>query len=133
MTAIDIMPFVREHNQAWSGWADKTLYKHLNWFLHHDLCQIVLDKEEIIAIGLARPINESTEHYELDREGDSIFVDFVCVRSDLAKAWLYSGILEKIGMKKNIIFRRPKQGKLLKQYDCEKFMNKFTKGIKSNG
>ncbi len=103
-------------------------WKHINFFLHHNFQEIVVDKlGNVIGMALARPIASTSDvnSYEFDKDSDLLFVDFVFCDHEKVKPILWDSLKKRFPKVNRICFFRSDKCDKLKTYNLEKISEKF--------
>lgn len=132
--SVSIAAFIRRNWPHCRMWERANLIAWVEWFMDRGLCAAIADGRKILAVGLARPVQEPLEgfrdHYAFTRGGDGVWVDLMVTRCAAATRAMWSRFVLLFGSEKMprwIAFERG--GATVRVYDFERFDRRWSETL----
>jgi hypothetical protein len=98
-----IVEFLHESCNCFDAWSEGRLENYVNFFLRCEAAAVVKIEDDIVGVGIARPIYRDQVHlakthrFHFDESGDTLYADLLVATDPRAVPALYDLMIQRYG------------------------------------
>jgi len=129
MDAVQIAAFLKRYWIGCKYWPRNTIVGWIQWHINNRCAFSVMDNGKPVAVMLAKPLNDPVKHvnnhYEINEQGNSIWISVMVSRNKQSLPMFCMMLIERFGVRKWFCAEREKYSGRIHQQDFHKLTQKL--------